>query len=43
MFELLAFGLVIGFVCGYFSNNWLFTKKVAGKLDELLGNKNNKE
>ena len=43
MLELSVFFLVIGFFVGYFCNNWLFTKKIANKLDELLGNKCKKE
>jgi hypothetical protein len=39
MFELAIFCIVVGFVVGYFSNSWLWTRKVAKKLDEILGRK----
>ena len=43
LMELLVLGLIVGFIAGYFCNNWFFTKKLANKLDELLGNKCKKE
>jgi hypothetical protein len=36
MLDMLFFGLVIGFVFGYFSQNWNWSKKIADWLDKLL-------
>jgi hypothetical protein len=31
------FGLLIGFLGGYFSEQWNFTKNIANWLDKVLG------
>lgn len=36
MIDIFALGLILGFVFGYFSSNWNWSKKIADQLDKLF-------
>ena len=37
--EIFIIGIIIGFVFGYFSSNWMWTSKIADILDKKFNNK----